>query len=294
MTDENIPSTDAALVHDLTEIVAGANAADWQMVEAREAHQRSGDTSIRALADRVAAINYDLTPKRCREIADRVAENIAKGNANIKKSRKSELVKCLEQRHHIKRVVREADEAIADRSRRIDLGEDIRPGNLRSTVLQSLTILRKDATATVAYAVSEVIDKLDADGPSKHERLAKQLVKLYEDPELATLTGPDGKKHLPQPISDAVAAVITVLGGTPPEAASGPTAGAQKPAAPVDELQEAGISLAPDDEPVETEPDNRNSEVAAAIEKLSDDMVPVVEPDEDDEFDFESFTKGLL
>lgn len=267
-------TTHEALIKDLADIVKSANANEDKLNKAKDSAAKAAENSIRSLAERLGKVNVEFEQQEINAICESVADRIAKGNANVKKARKSELKLCLEQRAIMGRVIEKIDETNEAR----DGEEGWKPLNLRSATLKALRVARKE-NATPEAAVGTVVAdhthvKSDAEKAEAH-------LDALEKSEALKVDG-----AMPEDIAQHIAALRAALGGAvqEPEEEEAPAA--------VDHAEELSLSE------IEFEPGDAND--AEEIERpVEHEEIEVTEPEngadfEDSDFDIESLTRGLL
>ena len=135
-------TTHKGLISDIVKAVGGEQRAIDALDQAKDKQKTSGDTSIRALAKVFSGINSDLEDLEGNSlipaIAEAAADKISKGNSQVKKSRKSELVTMLGQREHMSGMILELDNLVAERQEK----DPKFTYNIRAGVLKGLRALK--------------------------------------------------------------------------------------------------------------------------------------------------------
>lgn len=291
-------STLEGLIKDLTAIVATTNDADDKMGKAREKHAQSMDSSVRAFATRIAGINDDLDAAQINQVCESVADRIAKGNANIRKARKSEIKLMLTQRTHIAGIIGRLDAAID--ARKDDT--DARAINLRAATLKALRSIKDGDAADADEAVDQFLEAHDH-VKSDLEKAAALVGKLKGHEKLTHLEdGTDERKPLPV-VERFFEAVLLAIGGDSDtldelEALVFPEGAPEAVHKPSEDDVLAGVGITldtPEDAapaPAEA-PQEATVEVTVEPEKPKGQAKGSKEPVEEP-FDLEGFTGGLL
>lgn len=270
-----------SLIEDLAAIYSSANKANAALDDAKGKAKKGADTSIRALAERMRQQNGPIPDDEIKPLCDVIAADAANGNANVKKARKSELVLCMEMRTHLADVINEIDEINSNKE-----GEDgWKPLNLRSATLKSLRVIRKEKV-TPSDAITQVLDA--------HTYVKSDIEKLE-----AHISALESSKHLQVEgaLHEAAKAMLAAL-----------KSGCRGDFTALDKAKDGGLEL----EEEKTAPDvtqelYEEMGIPADDAPVVKDAVPdeidihfeepelldVEEPDED-EFDLEAITKGLL
>ena len=278
------------LIDDLTDIFGATNQADSDMADARDAHGSSGDASIRALGQRLVGINEDLTKDDVNDIAESVSEALSKGSATVKKSRKTEIKLCLEQRDHLSGVIEQLDDKIEARA------DDDKKINMRAAALASLRAIRDPKLPGIDNALSAVdafVTKLDH--VKDDEEKVGDLLDRLDKYESLRVTDDVGVSSPHESLQTLRAAILAAVGGDEQSAldklltpVSGEDTRSHVAAGP-----EAIPTVAAMDEFLEADP--------IEVETFTDEKIvvheaPVVDEafEEIDELDLEDLVKGLM
>lgn len=291
------------LTDDLVDIFGDANAADADKNAALEKHSNKGDAGIRALATRLTGINEALSDSDINEIADAVADALANGSSTVKKSRKTEVKLCLEQRQNITPVIADLDKIIAGR------GEKDKKIHMRAAAMACLRDLRKaeanDMDKTAPQAVQDFLDKLDH-VKDDEEKVGDLLTRL-EGFKSLRVTDDVGTSYPHEALQSIRAAILAAAGGDKQHALDqllqkglAGSSASEIASEGIPEDAESIPEVAAMDELLASEL-TEEEESAAAVERdrmesdaiqLEDAPIPVV--DEEDELNLDELVRGLM
>ena len=269
MTDNTTltPQETEALARKLAETLApgldAAKAAD----EAKAAANAAGVASLRDAITLVAAINRPLEKKEIAALAKAAAEALPGLTDNTRRARASEIKLLLETRADGPAVLSAVDEWAEEAA-----GDPDAPAvHVRTETLKALRRVRKDGlSATEAVAQLRCERCL-----SRNKTTREKIIALVE--KAIALAAKEGK-----PVPPTMASAIVAALEDPDNAAE--ALGVAAEPQPVEEV----LALEPV-EPVEPVLDDGDDE---ALDLDLDDTVEAL--NDDDDFDLDAFTKGLL
>lgn len=177
------------LAQDLMEIFGSEQKAQNAAERAKDKLKEARDNGIRAFAEKWGRLNEELPSADITWAAETSAKQLARGNKNVEKTRKSEIITMINQRQNLLPMV-EALEAWRDEAKAKDPKFAL---NLRTMTMKGIRKLRDDPSLTVTTVVNGFRDDFEHED-SDVERALRLVEKLEKSPALKGTT-PQGRVY---------------------------------------------------------------------------------------------------